>query len=171
MKDIDELLEEINNASVNTETKSKNKKKKGKVEENIVTQQHISLNTDDIVKTIEVIKLGDPTKVEQNIQNVLEKDIITLNQEYIKTESVVKLLEEDKAKKKKRRKKKKNDNKDANAEDGELDEEVTANAEEKINKWKNYFDFSGKDIKNTRFQDNSHLVIINNWEDIPWNQT
>ena len=71
-----------------------------------------------------------------------------------------------------KKKKKKKKKKPANGEckiDGEKD--VTTNVEEKINKYKHLFDFSDKEITNTRFQDNSVFRVLKNWEDKPWNQT
>lgn len=71
--------------------------------------------------------------------------------------------------KKKRVKKyqKKGNDKDNKDEEGEDEEES-----EKINKYKSLFDFSGKEITNSRFQDNTSVFrIIKNWEEKEWNQT
>lgn len=43
--------------------------------------------------------------------------------------------------------------------------------EERLNKWKSFFDFSKVTLSESRFQDNCHLRIVNNWEDKSWKQT
>lgn len=159
MKDIDDLLNEIENAST-AEVKSKSKKKKGKVEEVIFPDEGVELSTDKIVKVVEAIKLGDPKKAEENVKNALEDEI--------KTESVVKVVDEEKAKKKRKKKKKKASEKKEGEEDFEKD---ATDLEKNINKYRNIFDFSSLNITDSRFQDNSIFRILKNWEDKPWHQT
>jgi len=154
--DIDSLLDEINSISStnNNKGKPKNKKKEDVISKPITTNQ--------IVQTFEVIKLGDPSKKEQNIQEIINTDIEKETEE----ESVVQVLDTDAKKKKKKKKKKPTQDTKV---DGEKD--VIKEVEENINKYKQCFDFSDKVITNSRFQDNSNFRVLKNWEEKPWNQT
>ncbi len=165
--DIDSLLEEINSISTNNNGKGKkNNKKKQETTPKVIS-------TNEIVKTYQAIELGNPAQVEKNIQ-----EIISLDQEKeVEEEPIVEVVDTETNKivhsvdpecKKKKKKKKKKPAAEVKIE-GEKD--VTTNMEEKINKYKHLFDFSDKEITNMRFQDNSALRVIKNWEDKPWNQT
>src|SRR5690242_6937143 len=102
--DIDDLLAEINNASATTDPSKSKKKKKAKTE----SLEPKSLNTDQIVKTFEAIKLGDPKKVEENIKNVLDENadenVVQVLDTDVKAEANVDLVDEEKKKKKKKKK-------------------------------------------------------------------
>jgi hypothetical protein len=161
--DIDDLINEINNAG--EQKKSKNKKKKTKQE------TETPITTNQIVQTFEAIQLGDPNKVEQNIKNILEvntqESVVQVLNDEIKVESNLDLLEQEKKKKKKKKKKK-----PTTGEEGDNEKNIEEEIETKINQYKNYFDFSGRTITNSRFQDNESVFrVIKNWQDKPWNQT
>lgn len=153
--DIDSLLEEINSASVtNNKGKNKNKKKEESSSKPITTNQ--------IVQTYEAMKLGNPLEVEKNIQDIINPEIV----KEVEVDSIVENVDTTDAKKKKKKKKKKPAQV---AIEGEKD--VTTNLEEKINKYKELFDFSNVEVNNSRFQDNSMFRVIKNWEEKEWNQT
>jgi hypothetical protein len=154
--DIDSLLDEINSISStnNNKGKTKNKKKEDVISKPITTNQ--------IVQTFEVIKLGDPSQIEKNIQ-----EIININAEKeTEEESVVQVLDTDVKKKKKKKKKKPTQDTKV---DG--DKDVISEVEENINKYRHCFDFSDREITNSRFQDNSSFRVLKNWEEKQWNQT
>jgi hypothetical protein len=160
--DLDDLINEINNAGEQKKSKTKKKKIKQESESPITTNQ--------IVQTFEAIKLGDPKKVDENIKNVIEmntqESVVQVLNDEIKVESNLDILEEEKKKKKKKKKKKPTTG--AEADEKNVEEEI----ETKINQYKNYFDFSGKTLTNSRFQDNESVFrVIKNWQDKPWNQT
>jgi len=168
--DIDSLLEEINSISTNNNGKGKKNNNNKKKEE--TTQKPITTN--QIVQTYEAIKLGNPSQVEKNIQDILNADQEKEAQEDpiveivdTETDKIVHTVDPE-CKKKKKKKKKKPTNGESKIE-GEKD--VTTNVEEKINKYKHLFDFSDKEITNSRFQDNTVFRVLKNWEDKPWNQT
>lgn len=170
--DIDSLLEEIN--SISSTNNGKGKKNNNKKKEEITPKPITTITTSQIVQTYEAIKLGNPSQVEKNIQDIINPDQEKEAQEDsfveivdTETNKIVHTVDPECKKKKKKKKKK-----PANGEckiDGEKD--VTTNVEEKINKYKHLFDFSDKEITNTRFQDNSVFRVLKNWEDKPWNQT
>jgi len=171
--DIDDLLNEINNASSTEQAKSKKKKKK----QNEVNTSN--LNTAQIVQTFEAIQLGDPKKRDENIKNALDNTkeeldetsvVKDLNAIPITTDNVVDLIEADKKKKKKKKKKKAGDKKDDVEEIGD-ESKVATDLEKVTNNYRHLFDFSGQNITNSRFQDNSCFRVLKNWEDIPWHQT
>ena len=66
--DIDSLLEEIN--SISSTNNGKGKKNNKKKEE--ITPKPIT--TSQIVQTYEAIKLGNPSQVEKNIQDIINPD-------------------------------------------------------------------------------------------------
>jgi hypothetical protein len=168
--DIDDLLAEINSSSNIGGKNSKGGKKKQKQKDTTDTSNpEESLNTKKIVEVFETIKLGNPAERDKNIQDVLttqEDD----NEGTINLESVVEIVDPEKAKKKKKRSKKKKTNENAvDVIGGE--KEVSTNLEEQVNKFKQYFDFSDKNITDSRFQDNSVFRILKNWEEKEWRQT
>jgi hypothetical protein len=156
MKDLDELLEEIY-FEIGAGRYESNEKEH--LHDEKFTLDRILLNTNEIVKTIEAIKLGDPTKVEQTIQKLVE------NEKYVMTDSVENMTEIKNIKKIKNTYRR--DNK---VEDINLEEYVSTNLEENIYKWKSYFDFSTNEINSTLYPDNSLLSIINNSKDLQFNQ-
>ena len=160
--DIDDLLKEINSAG--EQNKSKGKKKKAKLDNQIPS-------TDQIVQTFDAIKLGDPKKTDENIKIILDgdgrNDVVKVLEDGIKLENNVELNDEEKKKKKRKKKKKAGAGTELENEK-DIDEEVQT----KINQYRNCFDFTGKNITNSRFQDNQSVFrVIKNWEDKPWNQT
>jgi hypothetical protein len=154
--DIDSLLEEINSVSTtNNKGKNKNKKKE--------ETKPKSITTDQIIQTYEAIKLGNPLEVDKNIQEII-------NPEIVKEVDVESIAENNDTTEMKKKKKKKNKKKTAQPTiDGE--KEVVTNVEEKINKYKELFDFSNVEVTNSRFQDNSMFRVLKNWEEKEWNQT
>ena len=169
--DLDELLNEINNA---TTTESKSKKKKAKKTEPVPAKVEVkNITTDQIVETFEAVKLGDPLKADENFKNTIEgENVVKVLEEgdEINTESNVEVNDEEK-KKKKRKKKKKTGEKKDEGEELENEKEVATNLEENINKYRHLFDFSKMELNNSKFQDNSMFRVIKNWEEKPWNQT
>ena len=161
--DIDALLNEINNAGEQKKSKKKNKKTK------TVETNDTSLNTDQIVKTFEAIALGDPKAREENMKNALEEDIkeemVRVLSDEIKLESPLEIVEEEKKKKKKKKK-------PVTGADGKLELNVEEEIENKINQYRNYFNFSDKTITNSRFQDNASVFrVLKNWDEKEWSQT
>ncbi len=149
--DIDDLLNDINNTTEST-TKKKKNKKKNKTEDKTVNNEEIKTD-----------------KIEQIEESV---NAIKLNPE-IDNKAVNEVVEEDKKKKKRRGKHKKKGDKEEAGDDNDNDENNDKNAEEEVrNKWRSLFDFSDKEITNSRFQDNESVFrVVKNWEDKPWGQT
>lgn len=73
--------------------------------------------------------------------------------------------EEKKKKKKKKNKKKKNPQEKDDEDEEEKDELQRENIYRKL------FDFSSKEITESRFQDNSIFRVIKDWQEKPWKQT
>jgi hypothetical protein len=48
--------------------------------------------------------------------------------------------------------------------DEEADSKLNRNVEEKNNKYKHLFNFSGIEVSNSRFQGNSVFRVLKNWE-------
>lgn len=112
--------------------------------------------TDDVVETYEKLKISESNK------NIQEENISIVNTEIPTTNETVK----SKKKRVKKYQKKGNDK------DEEQDDDEEEGNKDKINKYKSLFDFSGKEITNSRFQDNeSAFRIIKNWSEKEWNQT
>lgn len=156
--DIDDLLAEINNASSTNENKSKKKKNTKKNDTNVENTK-TNTETKEIIQGVEQIKLESNTTT-----------ITTEKNEEIKTDAEVQVVEEEAKKKKRKRNRKKKTGKVEEESDDEEEKDKEDGKRENI--YKSLFDFSGKEITNSRFQDNtSFLRVIKNWEDIPWNQT
>ncbi len=148
--DIDDLLDQINSSKSTNKTKTKGKKKE---------ETKPTISTAQIVQTFDNIKIENNKEGGTNFETLIDPNagtsiVLELNGESLDTE----------VKKKKKKKKKKINKEQAETEE---DKEI----EEKENKYKQYFDFSKETITNSRYQDNSMFLVLNNWEDKPWGQT
>ena len=145
--DIDDLLNEINSTSTTDQNKTK-KKKKVKTD----TTLDKPLNTVQIVKTFEAIKLGDPIKRDEYIKNAIEENnesengngnggsvVKVLDTTPIATDSIVELLDEEKKKKKKKKKKKTGEKKEEGLDDIEIEKELATDVDKNINQYNHLF--------------------------------
>lgn len=75
--------------------------------------------------------------------------------------------------KKKKKKKKKKAKKDPNAKNEKEDDDDKEEEDNKPreNPFRKIWDFSGKDITKSRFQDNSTFRVLKNWSEGEWRQT
>lgn len=149
--DLEDLVAFINDKQSAPKGKTGKKgKAQTKKEENLPSE---------IVKTFDAVNLN---KDEANTNNLPVDEI---NIDTVKTFDPNENMQEAKPKKKKKR-----HNKGTKDETKETEEQKNEKAE-KENKYKKFFDFSGVELTNSRFQDNSIYRVLKNWEDKPWNQT
>lgn len=137
------------------------------------------IKLEDLAKQTEVVKtfedMKNPNEIPTN-QIDLEKIQLNQNTEIINTnlenlegenEASENVTEEEKKKKKKKKKKAKKDlNLKVENENKEEEEE-----KKRENTWRKLFNFSEKELSNSRFQDNSVFRVLKNWQEGPWNQT
>lgn len=127
-------------------------------------------NTQANIVSDEIVKTFESTQISS--KDVVDNDAVETGVE--ESGNIVQTLEEKKAKKRTKKYKKKTVEKDEkekeDEDDNEEDDEKTV-TESNAKKFKAFFNFSGNDLTNSRFQDNSSFRVLKNWEDKPWNQT
>ncbi len=88
------------------------------------------------------------------------------------TEAAAAAASEEKKKKKKKKKKTKKDPNSKNEKEDEDDkEEEEQDSKPRENVYRKLWDFTGKDISNSRFQDNSTFRVLKNWKEGEYRQT
>ncbi len=107
--------------------------------------------------------------INDNNTPIVNTNLDNIPKPEVEVENTEKQEGEEKKKKKKKKKKAKKDPNSKNEKDEEEDEEDDGRP--KDNPWRKLFDFGGKEITKSRFQDNTTFRILKNWNEGEWNQT